>query len=491
MITDPTRTGPRRLRRTLRSTLCGWLLLAGLACGGDDKVTLLEPPRPTPGGAPVQLDSLPPSVAAVPVEVSLTPLVRVVEQELPRRMGSLEDRKEVSDNDRVDVAFELQRDSVEARFIPLGVELSTTLAYRVRVWYNPPVLPEVNTSCGTGDDDPLPRLSVGAQSPLTLDREWKLRSRIEVTQLEPASDSERDRCTVTVFDFDVTGYVIGAVRTSLDEIAARADSAVAAIDVKSDFESWWTTISKPIELDTDVWLLLAPEGVGRDEIVTGGDEVSTHMSVRMRPRIWVGSEPDSDPRPLPPLEEREGPQDLALRTEAVAPWSEITQRVNKEAAGRTFHAVGHDVRVDSVDVSGLGDGRVALGVVLSGDVQGTTYLVGTPVWDPDTNTISVPDLDFDVSTRDAVVAGAAWLAEIGLVAGLRQRATWDASPALEWARSQIQKGFNARISSQVRLQGDVGGVSITEVVATQDALHIRARVAGHTTLVVEAAAGSR
>lgn len=490
MIFDQVPTGPRRFGFAPRSTLSALLLLTGFACGGDE-VVLLKPSRPEAEGGQVQFDSLPPSVVAVPVEISLTPLVRVIEREVPRRIGSLEDRKEVSDNDRVEVAFTLERDSIEARFTRFGAELSTTLAYRVRAWYDPPVLPEVSTSCGTGDDELPPRISAAVRSPLTLDRDWKLRSRVELTELEPASDLDRDRCTITVFDFDVTGHVIDAARTALDEIAVRADSAVAAIDIRSDFDSWWTTIATPIELDEDVWLLLAPEEIGRDEFVPGGDEVSTRMSVRMRPRIFLGPKPDSDSPPLPPLEKREIPRELSLRTEAVAPWTEITHRVNEEAAGDTFQVMGREIRVDSVEVWGIGDGRIALGAMLSGAVRGTAYLVGTPVWDPDTNMVSVPDLDFDVRTRDAVVAGAAWLADVGLVAGLRHLVVWDASPALDWARMQIRKGFNTQISSQVRLEGEVGEVAITDILATQDALHIRAHVGGRATLYVVAADGSR
>lgn len=466
------------------------VLLIGAAitgCSGPE--ARLDPEPPAAQGPAPEVDPLPSSRISVPVEVSLESLRRIVERELPSRLGSLEDRRAVNDNDRVEAAFEIERGGIDASFERGRARLSTVLSYRARAWYDPPLLPAMSTSCGTGEGEPEPRLAATVESPLTLDREWRLQSDVQVTELGSATKQDRDRCTVTIFNFDVTGHVIEGARSALAGAGARADSAVAALDVRSDFAGWWRTISEPIRLTDGVWLALSPEGVGRGMIQGTGDEVGTTMSVQLQPRVWLGDRPEVQVQPLPPLDSVSRPPGVEIVTEVVAPWPEVTRRISDELVGRIFSAGGRQIEVAEVQLGGVGDGRLFLEARVKGDVAGLLFLVGTPVHDAESDEIRVPDLEFDLRTRDALAASAAWIAEVGFAQTFRERARWSATPAREWAVDQVEKGFNARISSQVHLEGSVDEVTIVEVLVGIDDLRVRTRVTGQARLVVDAGGG--
>lgn len=465
-----------------RSVLIG-AFAAATGCGGPSALEV-EPPEAQ--GPPPEADSLPVSRISVPVTISVETLQRVVERELPQRLGDLNDRRPVGENDRLDAAFEVERGGIDATFDGGVAQVSATLGYRVRAWYDPPVLPAVSASCGTEEGEPLPRLDASVASPLTLDRAWRIQSSVRLQTLAPASDLERDRCTMTVFDFDVTRHVVDGTREALAEVGAKADSAIASLDVRSDFEEWWDVIARPIELEEDIWLFLDPRSAGHGSFEGDGSDVRTVLSVQVAPRIHLGPKPDVAAISLPPLDSAGVNPMVDVRAAALAPWGEVTRRVSSEFVGESFSAGGRRLRVDDIGIGGVGDGRIFLELRLSGDVEGTVFLVGTPTYESGADEIHVPDLDFDVRTEEALVESAAWIAEVGLLPAVRDRARWSMTEVREWARRQAERGFNSEISSMVALSGAVDEVTIEDVLATAEALRIVARVRGRAELLVDA-----
>jgi hypothetical protein len=467
----------------------GWLgvgLLAVAGCGGDrDDLMELAPPPPEPGALTIEAAGLPPSSISVPVDVSLQMLRDAVEEALPGSIGSLEERRTIPDNDRMSLAFEISRGPIETTFDRGRAEVGATLTYRVRAWYDPPILPAVSASCGTGEDADPPRLRVRLGSPVTLDRAWRLQTRVAAEAIEPASASDRDKCEMTLFGIDMTGRVIDGARAALESHATEIDALVADVDVRSDFEGWWETIAQPIRLADRTWLVLSPDSVHRGGIAGESGELLTTLTLHARPRVVVGERPDVEARPLPPLDSASVSRDsVRIVAEAVASYAEITERLADAVVGRSFEAQGRELEIDDLVVAGVGDGRISVQLNLVGDVRGTVFLVGTPQYDPDRDEIHVDDLDFDVRTRDRLVAGAAWIARAGLRQSIRSAARYPAAEARTWAEEKVGEGFNARISDEVRLEGSVGDVVIESVTAGPDAVRVRTVVTGRTTLIV-------
>lgn len=449
---------------------------------GGGGLGIVRAPAIDTAGVDAALAPLPPSLLSVPVQLDLAPLVAAMEDGVPTTWGDLDTRIDVADNDRLDVAFDLARSPLRATFEDSVARVATTISYRARAWYDPPVLPTVSVSCGTGDDEVPPRLDVALEGTLSLDREWRLRSRVRVDTIVPVTDADRDRCRVTIIRWDMTDRVVEGARDFLTEEAATIDSLVAAVDLRSRFEEWWDLIGEPVELTDDVWLVLGGEGLVRGPIRGRGNGVETILGLRARPRLVVGPRPtDSVPR-LPPLDTGYVSPGFAVRVEARAEYAEAGDVLTRELGGRTLEAGGRSVRLEGFAVSGIGGGRLALAVDLRGDARGRLYLVGTPRYDPVDGRIGVPDLDFDVASERAVVEGAAWLARVGLVGLLRDAARWPAGPAVEWARDQVERGLNRDLSDEVRLEGRVSEVDVVDVVAGRDALRVRADVRAEATL---------
>lgn len=494
---DPphSRSGPHLARDTRRrvavavvaaATVGVWWFLSG---GRGGLLVDVRAPVVDSVDHEARLSPLPPSLLAVPLQLDLDPLVAEMERGIPQRWGDVEERLAVPENDRLEVAFDLSRGPFQVSFEDSVAEVRTTVSYRARAWYDPPVLPTVSASCGTGEGEAPPRLDVVLSTPLSLDRDWRLRSRVALSAISPVTEADRDRCRMTVIRWDMTDRVIGGARSFLEAEAATIDSLVAGVDLRSRFVEWWDLLAQPIPLTDDVWLALGVEGLVRGPIRGEGDRIGTILGLRARPRLVVGPRPSDVPVPLPPLDTATVEPGFAVRVEARAEYDEAGEVLGRELAGRTLRRGEQTVELSAFEVSGIGGGRLALAVDLKGDARGRVYLVGTPQFDPTDGRIAIPDLDFDVASERALVDGAAWLIRVGLLELVRDAARWPAGPAVEWARSQVEGGLNRRLSSQVSLQGSVSEVRVVDVVAGIEALTVRADVRAEATLVLEAGDG--
>src|SRR5689334_22329293 len=116
-----------------RSAVAALLLGGALGCRGDK----VDPPRPTVSSAWV--DTLPPvptSYLDVPVRYDLAPAMRWLEAEVPRTIGSLDERHGVAGKKRVHFAFEATRSPFRLAVDGRTATLEADVRYRVRGWYD-------------------------------------------------------------------------------------------------------------------------------------------------------------------------------------------------------------------------------------------------------------------------------------------------------------------------------------------------------------------
>jgi hypothetical protein len=446
----------------------------------DDDFVAAPPPETAPDVRPPMERPL--SVLSVPLEVPLGPLVELLESAVPNVHGDLEEFVELPERGRVRIAFELERAPFRASVDGAVARLETTVLYRLRMSYSLPVLPDVGGSCGV--DELRPRLGVILESPLSLAPDWSLETEVRVRDVYVASDEDRDRCEVTFLGIDVTDLLADGVRSFLERSAEDIDALVAQVDTRSSFESWWTTLREPIELTDSLWLTIGPEGVRSGAIRGAGDAFTVDVALTARPSVTFGPRPTPPEPPLPRLDAGVLAPHLDLLVDARAEYGAASGFLMEQIAGDTVAFDGHAIVIDSLRVYGIGGGRVAMQVRLSGDFAGRVFLTGRPDIDPATGVISVPDLDFDVATRDVLLSTVAWLAGPSLLEDLRARARWPGDPAVAFLTEWLTRGLNRDVSDALRIRGSVDSVSIVSAHALTHALLVRISAQGTASLEV-------
>ncbi len=468
----------------LASLLIG---IAGLsACSAES----LSPSKPTarPGMRNIPaLPSMPVSVVDAPISYALAPALTALEQAVPRRFGDIERRIQIPSNKRQQVAFAATRTPFAVRFDGERLTLSTTVTYQGRGWYKPIIGPTLSASCGT--DTLPPRLNVVITSDIGLNPSWTLESRTRVNSVSAASKTPRDACLVTFLKVDVTDQVVRAIRPLLDSKLPALDRKIAAFDVERRVSKWYAMLQRPIRVRDSLWLDLAPEQLRLGEFSLQDSALVATIRLYAHPRLVAGPKPNEPPLPLPPLSPalKEVGDSARIRIEGLLPYDVASATLAKEVVGRKFRRFGRAVRIDSLELSPLDDGRVVLAVRVSGDINGTAYLVGTPQLDGVTRALVVPDLDFDVSTSNALVQSLAWLRRGDMVAELRKRARFPLDTILEETRAKVEGALNRDLTSGVQLSGTVRTGRLLDVLVHPRWLVVRAEAAGTLALDVDRA----
>jgi len=417
------------------------------------------------------------SMIAAPLTIPVASLAEQLEKAVPDSFGSMDHRIELPHADRTSIAFVLRRSPFRVSFTGATATVRSTVRYTLKVWYDPPLLPEVGASCGNdGEDDPRLRMTV--RGPVSLDSDWSLKTRAHLAELRPFTDGDRDRCKVTFLGLDLTDPLVEEARTFLEAHAHALDSVAARQNLRSQFAEWWATLQEPLFLGDSLWLLMRPEAVRRGPVRGTGDSIDVTLALRAHPTVVMGARPSIAHVPLPQLDTGDVSPHLNVLLQGRADYRATSRLLQRELGGLEVRQMGRSVKLDSIRVFGIGGGRIALEVLVGGGAEARLYLTGTPRLEGSTGEISIPDLDFDVHTRDLVLAAETWLGSGRLRSVLRERAQWPAAPAVDWIRGRLLDGLNQDLSADLRVEGHIDQVRLDGIRATREALFVRASATG-------------
>ena len=456
--------------------------LSAAAISGCDAKLDVDAPPPAMMADIDTLPSLPTSTLDIPLSLDLTSVVREVEKAVPKKFGNIADRKQLS-NKRMHVAFEATRDPFSVTLTGQTARISSVVHYKGRGWYDPPLAPEISSSCGITDAEPRARIALSSDLRITTD--WKLKGRTRVSSIEPYSTAPRDQCRVTAFKIDVTERVLNATRAVIQGKGPMIDRKIASLDIKKRFEGWWHLLERPIPLTDSVWLVINPSAVRMGQVVGAKRTLATALGFSASPRVVTGARPLPKETPLPPLYPAAVGDGLHILLEGVIGYDLATELLRKHVKGKKFERAGQSLVVKDVRLFGIGGGKLALELSFGGRASGHVYLVGTPRYDPGTNELFVPDLEYDVGSANLLVSGVEWVKHADVRDFLRSQARWSIGDVMETGKQQLLKGLNRELAPGVRLTADVRQVQGLAVHARRTAIRLRAQADANARLTVK------
>jgi uncharacterized protein DUF4403 len=438
---------------------------------------LLDAPRPAVTSDSANLvPPIRPSIVEAPVTYDISAAVDSFERAVPRTFGDIDNRLQFGDNPRAHFSFLVSRSPFRVHVEGLAISIASDIEYEARGWYRPVIGPEISAACGTGGV-PRPRVRATITSTARLTSDWQLRTQSRVAHLEPLSTDPRDRCRVTVFRIDITDRVIEATQHVLEQNLAKFDRAIAEWNTRSRFEQLWRQLQRPIRLTDSVYLVINPFAAQLGSIGAEGNTVVAHLRLIASPRVLTGAYPNEFERmhPIPPLEKAtEVGSGAHVLMDASFSYPVATVLLRRVLVGKKVEQSGRHVRIRDVELSGIGGGRVALGVTLAGAARGRLYFTGTPMLDRVNRQVYVPDLDYDVGSATLLARGFEWLRGIDIRDFLRAHARLPDSALVGRLRELAEHGMNRTLTPGVELSAQIQHAEGTDVVATTQEIHVRA-----------------
>lgn len=465
----------------LRLSVRSLLLVAILAgCTREAPSTTPEPPDvAAPAPAPPEVSRF-----SVPLEYDFSAILRLVEQIVPTKFGSMDSVKTVDGDDRKHYAFEAVRGPFTAFAEGNLLHLSATFAYSARGYYKPIIGPTLSAGCGNGKE--RPRIVVELATPIGLTDDFHLVSKARIVRVEPATTTQRDKCDVSILHHDVTERVVEAARAGLASQLPAIDRKVASVDLTEHVAEWWAMLAHPIKLRDGVWLLLGPERLRLGHVSGRAKIIVVPVSLDARPRIVTGtSEPAVVNTALPKLERDSASEGFHIVLDGVVDYGIASRELTDALAAKSFTQSGKTIAVQQVSVLPKSKGRLALSVSFTGDANGTVELVGTPEIDREHAMIAVPDLDFDLQSDSKLLQTYTWLKSDELRTEMRKRARISITPALDRGRALLLEGLNRKVGDVLTLTATVDSVAERGLFVTRDGLIVRAEATGHAGVSVK------
>jgi hypothetical protein len=464
----------------LRAFTC---LSAALAAAGCDTKLDISAPPPAITADIDTLPALPSSTLDIPLTYDLSPVVEALEKAVPKRFGSIDERHDVPGQPRMHVAFEATRDPFQVSLNGQVAHITAVLHYAGKGWYKPPVVREVSGSCGIGGE--RPRLRIEITDALRITPEWRLQGKTRIGRVEAYSSDNKDQCRVTVFNINVTDRVVDATHKILDGKRPMIDQKIASLDIRSRFENWWHLLQRPIQLTDSVWLQLNPSAVRMGQAVGVKKTLVTALGFSASPRVVTGPQPPVVETPLPPLYPAAVGDGLHVLLEGVVDYALATRLLEQELVGKLVEGKGQTLVVRHVRLFGVGGGKLALELEFRGTTSGRIYFVGTPRYNPATNNLFVPDLDYDAGTANLLVSGFEWIKHDDVRDYFRQHADWSVGDVVNKGREELSKGLNRDLAAGVKLTAEVKTVRGLAVSAQRKAIRLRVQADANARLTVK------
>jgi hypothetical protein len=291
---------------------------------------------------------------------------------------------------------------------------------------------------------------------------------------------------VTWLGIDITRrFVAPRIEQQLAEAARIIDRNVPALtNIRPQAQQIWSALQTPVELAPRTWLVLEPAEVGLAPISGSNAVVQTTLLLRARTRIVVGERPAAAGSPLPSLRRGTVQPQAGLRVpfDLELPYEEASRLATRDYAGRTYKVNGRELTLSSIRLSPSEQGRVLVEATIDyrggrlRNYRGSVFLEGTPRFDPVTQTIVVPDLDYslDPARRGLFARITERVAHESIRARLRESARFDLAPRIAEARVEITRALNRSLAPGVLLRGRVDAIEPKGVtpLATVISIHI-------------------
>jgi hypothetical protein len=282
----------------------------------------------------------------------------------------------------------------------------------------------------------------------------------------------------------VEGVTLPVQRT-LSELVGRKLNE--KFPLKPEVAKVWNAAQKPILLDKtyNAWLKLTPQEAMVYPFYAQNRLIRLSVGLKTYAELVIGPEPPvSPPAPLPELKLVTGNDrsfKVALHTDLF--YSDVIKIADPLLLGRELGSDGKSVVLKSIDIYGNGE-RLVIKVDTAGSFDGTIYLTGRPVINPQTSQFSVEDLDFDIQTQSMLLNTAAWFMHGTIKSTIQEKLNLDLSQRLIQAQDFTGRSLTRiPLAENLFLTGSVKTIRLNDVMVQKDRLSIQVYSEGETSIL--------
>lgn len=452
-------------------------LLAG--CSTSKKNTTSQPPVPVRKTLP----PLPETILNLPVKIAIHPFLLQAENLAPKEITSTGWPEYI--NSSCDFRYKYRFVRSVFQFACVNNRITVTINGNYQIAgsksvcvINQAVYPWVNGSCGFGTE-PMRKVNISLISDLKFTPDFHLQTNTRADKVQAV-----DKCLVTVFKNDITAQILDSIAASVNEFGRNMDAVISNMNFDKALAPIAEKAGKKIPLSTYGYLKLNANELNIGPINYAADTLSFTAGISCFPEISSDSINHSISRNLPPLKGNKVGSGFTMHTNAIYDYTTIDTLLTRTLRNREFAVKGEKIKIADVKVRGLDNYRVEFRISFIGTKKGTLYLTGTPELDLATQTINVPDLEYDLNSSSLALTLGKTFFNRQILDNLRKQAKVNVSDLYLKNKSKIDAQFNRTVTDGIFLRGGTTNLRLNGLVINKDNVQVQANVTGNASLVI-------
>lgn len=407
-----------------------------------------------------------PSVISVPVEIRTHTLEDMINEQLPDTLFET-DTMTLGAMKKVKVKV-LKGDSL--RLSLKGDELEYKVP--VKIWMQFSFTVGALGISHTEFQEVEAGIALKFKSRLFIKNDWKVVTMTESDGYEWTTDPVVKVRFVKIPVKPVADFILSRQHEKFGDLVDKGVSEM--LDLKKILHPLWVKIQEPIQLakDPQLWLRLTPKSVAMTQLSGNGRMIESSVGITSIAETFFGERPKATVNDSLPDFIIPGRIDSSFILNL---YSEITYESASELLqsfllGRSFKAGHREVIVQDVKIYGL-EGFAIISLDFTGSYKGKVYVIGRAVYDSATSTISIQDLEFDVSTRNALHSTADWLFHGIILNKVQPYLKFPLREKVLESQLMVQKMLcNSELTDNVYINGFIDSLRIGDVLLTERAL---------------------
>ena len=258
-----------------------------------------------------------------------------------------------------------------------------------------------------------------------------------------------------------------------------------AIQLRAKIAPLWQNTFSPmlVSKEFSAWLQLTPEKIIMSPLLAANNRIQLSVGVITGAAITVGPKPAAAPvKALPPVQQLPAFDKrfhIQLATDIF--FADLVTALNPVLLDKTF---GDDrkITVRSFNLKGEG-GRLVIVLTAKGDFDGEITILAKPVYNPQSNSLTFADVDFDTRNAGWVVSAGSWLFSSTIRNTIKTKLDAAVVEQMEKARLKACTALSSvHVADHVNLAGAVTSLSLGEATVLNDRLSVDVIAQGETSV---------
>jgi hypothetical protein len=423
------------------------------------------------------LDSLPLSYIDLPIRINLKPFYAMAEKQVQQVYTSPGYPYDyVVDNCDTRYMYHFRRGPLQisssANTIRMGFTGYYTVAGGQRictgVGSDRTAVTPWSPTCTCGLREGERKVNVAFAASLKLTPDYYISA--SINRLEP---KPIDKCTVCLFNIDITSIIMDRLRTQLDDARKGILDTLSRTSLRPQFQKIWDLLNTIQPIYNYGYLQINPQQIRISDLYAIKDTMVINVGLTAKPVI-------SQVRPteirtvVPDILSTPSKKGFSIFTDAYLNYDSLSNVIDAQTKQKKIELeMGKYIVIEQGQVYGVGNEMLILKIKFSGSAAGEFYLTGKPLYDPQKKLLKLDNLQFDIRSKNMMLRSAEWLFSKRILKEIESYTKLDISQYETMLLGKVNEQLNKEIRKGVVMNGSVHSVNIEKIYPFDESLVIR------------------